>query len=374
MRRVITMTAVVSATALALAACGSSSTTGGSSTPSAGASSATSDSATSESGTTSSTTSASTTTSSGPAIKVGMAYDIGGRGDKSFNDAAAAGLEKAKSSLGVETKELEAKAGETDAQKEERLRLLGSAGYDTIVAVGFAYAGPLKKVAAEFPKVHFAIIDDSSFKAANVANLVFAANEGSFLVGAAAALKSKTAHVGYIGGVETPLLKVFQAGFDAGAKAVNPSIKIDNKYLTQIPDFSGFADPAKGKVTGEGMYQGGADVIFAAAGSSGLGVFEAALAAKKLAIGVDSDQYNTVDPKLKPVIMTSMLKKVDVAVFDFVKSVKDGSPLVGETVFDLKSGGVDYSTSGGQVDDIKAKLDAYKAKIISGAIKVPTAP
>ncbi len=354
MRREMKMTAVASVAALALAACGSSSTA----TPS----------------TTGAASGSGSSSAAGPAIKVGLAYDIGGRGDKSFNDAAAAGLEKAKTELGVETKELEAKAGETDAQKEERLRLLGSGGYDTIVAVGFAYAGPLKKVAAEFPKVHFAIIDDSSFKADNVANLVFAANEGSFLVGAAAALKSKTAHVGYIGGVQTPLLEVFQAGFDAGAKAVNPSIKIDDKYLTQIPDFSGFADPAKGKVTGEGMYQGGADVIFAAAGSSGLGVFEAAKTAKTLAIGVDSDQYNTVDAALKPVIMTSMIKKVDVAVFDFVKSVKDGSPLVGETMFDLKSGGIDYSTSGGQVDDIKTKLEGYKAKIISGEIKVPTAP
>ncbi len=353
MRRVMTMTAVAAAAALALTACGSSTAE----TPVA-------------SGSDSSTTGA----GSGPAIKVGMAYDIGGRGDKSFNDAAAAGLTKAKSELGLETKELEAKAGETDAQKEERLRLLASGGYDTIVAVGFAYAGPLKKVAAEFPKVHFAIIDDSSFKAPNVANLVFAANEGSFLVGAAAALKSKTAHVGYIGGVQTPLLEVFQAGFDAGAKAVNPSIKIDDKYLTQIPDFSGFADPAKGKVTGEGMYQGGADVIFAAAGSSGLGVFQAAVTAKTLAIGVDSDQYNTVDAALKPVIMTSMIKKVDVAVFDFVKSVKDGKPLVGETTFDLKSGGIDYSTSGGQVDDIKTKLDDFKAKIISGEITVPATP
>ncbi|MBC7639904.1 MAG: BMP family ABC transporter substrate-binding protein [Rhodoferax sp.] len=345
----MTLSGVATVAALALAACGSSTAEA----PVASGSAA---------------------SSSGPTIKVGLAYDIGGRGDKSFNDAAAAGLEKAKSELGLETKELEAKAGETDAQKEERLRLLASGGYDTIVAVGFAYAGPLKKVAPEFPKVHFAIIDDNSFMADNVANLVFAANEGSFLVGAAAALKSKTAHVGYIGGVQTPLLEVFQAGFDAGAKAVNPSIKIDDKYLTQIPDYSGFADPAKGKVTGEGMFQGGADVVFAAAGSSGLGVFQAAVTAKTLAIGVDSDQYNTVDAALKPVIMTSMIKKVDVAVFDFVKSVKDGSPLSGETLFDLKSGGIDYSTSGGQVDDIKAKLDDYKAKIISGEIKVPATP
>jgi basic membrane protein A len=122
------------------------------------------------------------------------------------------------------------------------------------------------------------------------------------------------------------------------------------------------------------MYQGGADVIFAAAGSSGLGVFAAAKADKKLAIGVDSDQYNIVEASLKPVIMTSMIKKVDVAVFEFVTSVSEGKPLAGETVFDLKSGGVDYSTSGGAVDDIKTKLDEYKEKIISGEITVPTTP
>lgn len=352
MRRMTTMIAIASAAALALTACGSGSSPGAGSGSTSGASGS----------------------PAASSLRVGLAYDVGGRGDKSFNDAAAAGLEKAKAELGVTTKELEAKQGETDAAKEERLRLLAQGGYQAVIAVGFAYAGAVKKVAAEFPKTHFAIIDDSSFKAPNVANLVFAANEGSFLVGAAAALKSKTGHVGYIGGVQTPLLEEFQAGFDAGAKAVNPKIKIDDKYLTQIPDFSGFADPAKGKVTADGMYQGGADVIFAAAGSSGLGVFEAAKTDKKLAIGVDSDQYNTVDPALRPVILTSMIKKVDVAVFDFVKSVKDGKPLVGETLFNLKSGGIDYSTSGGQVDDIKAKLDDYKAKIVSGTITVPTKP
>jgi basic membrane protein A len=351
-------TALAAAAALALAACGGSDADA----PPAGAAPG------------SAGTPTGTATSTGEEVKVGMAYDVGGRGDKSFNDAAAAGLDKAKAELGAETKELEAKIGETEDQREERLRLLAQGGYNTVVAVGFAYAGAMKKVAPEFTDVNFAIIDDASFKAPNVANLVFAANEGSFLVGAAAALKSKANHVGYIGGVETPLLKAFEAGFNAGAKAVNPDIKIDNKYLTQIPDFSGFADPAKGKVTGEGMYQGGADVIFAAAGSSGLGVFAAAKADKKLAIGVDSDQYNIVEASLKPVILTSMIKKVDVAVFEFVTSVSEGKPLAGETVFDLESGGVDYSTSGGAVDDIKTKLDEYKEKIISGEIKVPATP
>jgi basic membrane protein A and related proteins len=347
--RVMKVAAVVAASTLVLAACGSSDNSGSAS----------------PSGTNSSAAQKSD-------VKVGLAYDIGGRGDKSFNDAAAAGLEKAKSEFGVETKELEAKPGETDAQKEERLRLLAQGGYTTVIAVGFAYATALKKVAGDFPDVHFAIVDDSSIQAPNVADLVFAENEGSFLVGAAAALKSKSNHVGFVGGVNVPLIQKFQAGFDAGAKAVNPSIKIDDKYLTQPPDFTGFQDPAKGKVAGQGMYQGGADVVFAAAGSSGLGVFQAAKDAGALAIGVDSDQYNTVDAALKPVVMTSMIKKVDVAVYNFIKSVTEKNPLTGTQTFDLKAGGVDYSTSGGMVDDIKTKLDEFKQKIISGEIKVPT--
>lgn len=350
MRRVMKVAAVVAASALVLTACGSSKDDTSGST----------------------TASGSSTTAKKSDVKVGLAYDIGGRGDKSFNDAAAAGLEKAKSEFGIETKELEAKPGETDAQKEERLRLLAQGGYNTVIAVGFAYATALKKVAADFPDVHFAIVDDSSIQAPNVADLVFAENEGSFLVGAAAALKTKSNHVGFVGGVNVPLIQKFQAGFDAGVKAVNPAIKIDNKYLTQPPDFSGFQDPAKGKVAGQGMYQAGADVVFAAAGSSGLGVFQAAKDANALAIGVDSDQYNTVDAALKDVIMTSMVKKVDVAVYNFIQSVTKGSPLSGTQTFDLKSGGIDYATSGGKVDDIKTKLDDFKQKIISGAITVPT--
>jgi basic membrane protein A len=341
--------AIVAASTLVLAACGSNDDSGSAS----------------PSGTSSSAAQKSD-------VKVGLAYDIGGRGDKSFNEAAAAGLEKAKSESGVETKELEAKPGETDAQKEERLRLLAQGGYTTVIAVGFAYATALKKVAADFPDVHFAIVDDASIQAPNVADLVFAENEGSFLVGAAAALKTKSNHVGFVGGVNVPLIQKFQAGFDAGVKAVNKDIKIDDKYLTQPPDFTGFQDPAKGKVAGQGMYQGGADVVFAAAGSSGLGVFQAAKDAKAMAIGVDSDQYNTVDAALKDVVMTSMIKKVDVAVYNFIKSVTEKSPLSGTQTFDLKAGGVDYSTSGGFVDDIKPKLDEFKQKIISGEIKVPS--
>ncbi|MFI9434585.1 BMP family protein [Streptosporangium sp. NPDC052375] len=313
--------------------------------------------------------------SSAPAAtgaKVGLAYDIGGRGDQSFNDAAAAGLDKAKTELGLaEAKEIEASNGETEAAKEERLRLLASGGFNPIVAIGFAYSGPVKKVAAEFPDVKFAIVDDAAATGPNISNLLFAEHEGSFIIGAAAALKSKKNHVGFVGGVQVPLIQKFEAGFAAGAKAVKSDVKVDVKYLTQPPDFAGFNDPAKGKTAAEGMFDAGADVVYHAAGGSGSGVFEAAKAAKGLAIGVDSDQAKTAAAELQGVIMTSMIKKVDVAVFDFLKSFSGGTVKSGTTIYDLKAGGVDYSTTGGQVDDIKTKLDEYKQKIISGEITVP---
>ena len=199
------------------------------------------------------------------------------------------------------------------------------AGYDPIIAVGFAYAESVGKVAAQYPDVHFAIIDDSSLAdVPNVASLVFAEEQGSFLVGAAAALKSKAGHIGFVGGVQVPLIEKFQAGYEAGAKAVNPDIKIDVTYLTQPPDFSGFGDPAKGKTAAAGMYDNGADIVYHAAGGSGGGVFEAAADADGLAIGVDSDQYNTADPSVQGVIMTSMLKNVNVAVYNYLTEVAGG--------------------------------------------------
>jgi len=305
-------------------------------------------------------------------IKVGMAYDIGGRGDQSFNDAAAAGLDKAKSELGIEAKEAEASNGEPDSAKEERLRVLANAGYNPVIAVGFAYSAAVAKVAKELPDTNFAIIDDEAAVGDNIANLVFAEEQGSFLVGAAAALKSKTGNIGFVGGVDVPLIHKFEAGYEAGAKAVNKDIKVQVKYLTQPPDFSGFGDPAKGKTAAAGMYDAGADVVYQAAGGSGGGVFEAAKAANAMAIGVDSDQYKTADPSVQSVIITSMLKKVDVAVFDFIKSASEGSFTAGTVRYDLAKDGVGYATSGGAIDDIKSKLDDYKQKIISGEITVPT--
>ncbi|MGZ5406154.1 MAG: BMP family lipoprotein [Aeromicrobium sp.] len=304
--------------------------------------------------------------------KVGMAFDVGGRGDQSFNDSAAKGLDDAVCEFGFTAKTAEAQDGEAESAREGRLRQLSDAGYNPVIAVGFAYSGSVAKVAKEYPKVNFAIIDDEVAAGDNIANLVFAEEQGSFLVGAAAALKSKAKHIGFVGGVEVPLIKKFEAGYEAGAKAVDPEIKIDSRYLTQPPDFSGFGDPAKGKTAAEGMYDGGADIVYHAAGGSGGGVFEAAKAAEGKAIGVDSDQAKTADASVKDVIMTSMLKNVDVAVLAYLKATDEGSVPTGVSRYDLEVDGVGYSTTGGQVDDIKEKLDEYKAQIVDGTIKVPT--
>lgn len=308
------------------------------------------------------------------AVKVGMAYDIGGVGDKSFNDSANAGLERVKSELNLEIKALSAKGGETDADKEARLKLLAEGGYNPIVAVGFAYAGAIEKVAPKYPEVKFGIIDDASSKLPNVAGHTFAADQGSYVVGAAAALKSKTGTIGYVGGVQVPLLEAFRAGYTAGAKSVKPDVKVVFKYLTQAPDFSGFNDPGKGKEAAKSMYDGGADVIYAVAGGSGTGVFQAAKAAKTMAIGVDSDQYNSAAADLKDVIISSMVKHVDVAVFDFVKSVAEGKFTAGDHKYDLSNGGIEYSTTGAKIDDIKSKLDEIKQMIIDGKVKIPSKP
>jgi len=321
------------------------------------------------------TAGSSSSTAGGSGLKIGMAYDIGGRGDKSFNDSAALGLDNAKKKYNLadsDVKELEAAQGEAEADKEARLTQLADNGFTSIIAVGFAYADAIKAVVPKYPNVKFAIIDDNSVQAPNLADLTFAEEQGSFLVGAIAALKSQKHSVGFIGGVNVALIQKFQAGFDAGAKAADPAVKLADKYLTQPPDFGGFNDPTKGETAANGIYDAGADVIFAAAGGSGSGVFKAAKAKGALAIGTDSDQYLTAAPDVQSVVISSMIKRVDVAVEKFIDSVKDGSFKAGNTIFDLKAGGVDYSTSGGKIDDIKSKVDDFKSKIIDGTITVPT--
>jgi basic membrane protein A len=308
-------------------------------------------------------------------VKVGLAYDVGGRGDKSFNDLAAAGLEKAKQSLNITTKELSAVQGESDQQKQDRLELLARAGYNPIVAVGFAYAAALGKVAPKYPNVHFAIIDDNSIKAPNVEGLLFHEEQSSFLVGVAAALATKTKNVGFIGGVKgTGLIEKFQAGYTAGVHAVDKAIKVQVAYLSVAPDFNGFNDPGKAKITAKGQFDAGADVVYHAAGGSGSGLFDAAKAAGKLAIGVDSDQYQTAPANEKSLILTSALKGVDTAVYNFITEDANGKFSAGFVRFGLKENGVGYATSNPAIDPYKAKIEEFKAKIISGAIVVPTTP
>lgn len=305
-------------------------------------------------------------------LKVGLAYDVGGRGDKSFNDAAYAGLQKVQQELKLDVKDLEAKEGESDNDKIQRLELLAKSGYNPVVAVGFVYATALGKVAPKYPNTKFAIVDDDTIQQPNVTDLLFSEQEGSYLVGAAAAKKSQTGNIGFIGGVQTPLIKKFEAGYVAGAKKINPKIKIQIKYISQPPDFSGFKDPAKGKTIAQGMYDQGADVVYASAGLSGTGSLEAATAEKKWFIGVDSDQYQTASAAEKPYVLTSMLKRVDTAVFNFVKSVGDGTVQKGDVRFSLKNDGIDYATSNpSALGDMTSTLNDLKQQIISGKITPP---
>jgi basic membrane protein A len=308
-------------------------------------------------------------------ITIGLAYDVGGRGDQSFNDSAAAGADQAVEEFGFELEEAEATDGEAESAREERLRTFADAGVDPIIAVGFAYAPSVAKVAPEYPDIHFALIDSADATGENIANLLFAEEQGSFLVGAAAALESQAGNIGFVGGVNTPLIAKFEAGYIAGAQAVNPDIEVQSQYLTEPPDFSGFGDPAKGKTTAEGMFQNGADIVYHAAGGSGGGVFEAAAEAGGFAIGVDSDQYETADPSVQDVIITSMLKKVDVGVFEYLTEVNDGTFPSGEVTYDLESDGVGYSTSGDMLSqETIDQLEDFKQQIIDGEITVPTEP
>ena len=306
--------------------------------------------------------------------KVAIAYDISGRGDGGFNDIAYNGAKTAADQLHVELKEVTAKLDDTDDDRAERLRLLASAGYDAIIGVGFTYAGPMQTVAQEFPKAWFAIVDDGTVDAPNVEDILFAEQEGSFLVGAAAGLKTTTNEVGFIGAVQIPLLQKFEAGFTAGVKHVNPKATVQVTYLSQPPDYSGFGDPPHGKEAALGMYDNGIDIIFAAAGGSGAGVHEAAAQQGHWSIGVDADEYKLEPANIRDHILTSMLKNSNVGTEQFVLSAADGTFKPGIHTFGLENGGVGYATSGAFVDDIKAQLDGYAADIVAGRIVVPQTP
>ena len=328
------------------------------------------------------TTAAAPATTASPAAEpameptsVGLVFDLGGRGDLSFNDAAAAGLDRANEDFNLDAQEA---SPNDDGSNREAILQLQADRAELVLGIGFLFADSLGKVAADNPDTNFAIIDGFIEDATdNIVMLLFAEHEGSFLVGAAAALKSQTGTIGYIGGVNIPTLNRFEAGYIAGARAVNPDIEILSQYLSEPPDFSGFGDPAAAQVLAQSFYEQGADIIYHAAGGSGNGLFAAAKefsetsGSKVWAIGVDSDQWMTSDASLRPYILTSMLKRVDVAVYQSINAVVDDNFVGGVRTFSLVDDGVGYSTSGGFVDDIADQLEDYKQQIIDGDIVVP---
>ncbi|MFG2450732.1 BMP family protein [Streptomyces sp. M41(2017)] len=303
-----------------------------------------------------------------------IAYDVGGKGDQSFNDAAFEGLKQAKAEFKYETADVEPTDGETDADKEQRLVSLAKQGYNPVVGIGYAYGPAVKAAAAKYPKTTFGIVDDSTVTAKNVADLVFSEQEASYLAGVAAAKATKTNTVGFVGGVDVPLIHKFEAGFEQGVKDTKPGVKVLSQYLTQTAQEGGFSSPDKGKTAAEGQIEKKADVVYAAAGLSGQGVIEAASAKKVWAIGVDSDQYRQEAlAKFKDSILTSATKDVAKAVYNVAKSVKDGKPESGIVRGDLKSGEVGLADSNPEFKSNTAIQDAVKAaqeKIISGEIKV----
>ncbi|MGV9292268.1 BMP family lipoprotein [Streptomyces sp. NPDC003719] len=304
-----------------------------------------------------------------------IAYDIGGKGDQSFNDAAYAGLQRAQKEFGYKTADIEPTEGETDADKEQRLASLAKQGYNPVIGVGFAYGPAMKAVAEKYPDTTFGIVD-SVVEGKNVASLVFAENEASYLAGVAAAKATRTNTVGFVGGVDVPLIHKFEAGFKQGVTDTNPKVKVLSQYLTQTAEEGGFSSPDKGRAAAEGQIEKKADVVYQAAGLSGQGVIEAAAKAKVWAIGVDSDQYKQEAlAAYKDHILTSALKDINGAVFALAKSVKDGKPLTGTQTFDLKSDGVGLSDSNPKFAEVAGAKDAVaKAKegIVGGSIKVRT--
>jgi len=303
-------------------------------------------------------------------LMVGMVFDVGGKGDKSFNDSAYRGLLNAADAFGVEFAEFE--PGQ-DADRETGLRKLAQAGYDVIVGVGFLFSDAMRKVAADYPDVKFACVDFDAKPGEtlppNLEGLTFREEEGSFLVGVIAGMVSETGRLGFVGGMNIPLIHKFEAGYVAGAKYANPDVSVTVAYAGATPQ--AFADPAKGKELALLQYGRGVDVIYHASGSTGNGVIEAAKETGKYAIGVDSNQNYMAPGK----VLTSMIKRVDNAVYMTIQSVLDGTFKGGLREFGLAEDGVGYAVDEYNetliTEEIRAKVEDAKARIIAGEIAVP---
>ena len=289
-------------------------------------------------------------------------YDLGGKFDKSFNEAAFNGAERWKAETGGTYKELEM---QSEAQREQALRRLAESGANPVVMTGFAFGDVLGQVAPDYPDTKFAIID-MVVDQPNVRSVVFSEEQGSYLVGMMAALASKTGTVGFIGGMDIPLIRKFACGYVQGVKAANPDAIVIQNMTGTTP--SAWNDPVKGAELAKAQKAQGADVIYAAAGGTGIGVLQAAADEGILSIGVDSNQ-NYLHPGQ---VLTSMTKRVDNAVYDIFKAGPDME--TGFAVMDLASGGVGYALDDNNADlvtaDMKAAVDAAGEKIKSGEIKV----
>lgn len=293
-----------------------------------------------------------------------VVYDQAGKFDKSFNEGVYNGVKKYTTDSGVQVREFEPK---NEAQVEQGLRRLAKRGYSPIVTVGFNMTSAVEKVAKDFPKINFTLID-GVIDLPNVQSVVFKEHEGSFLVGALAAMASKTDTVGFIGGMDIPLIRKFGCGYEQGVKYASSSATV----LQNMTGSTGaaFNDPTKGSELAKSQFSKGADVVFAAAGGTGMGVYQAAKDEGKLAIGVDSNQ-NHIQPGT---MLTSMVKRVDQAAYNTYKDAAAGTWKSGLVVLGLAQGGVDWALDDNNANlitaDMKAKIKDIRAKIISGDIKV----
>jgi basic membrane protein A len=301
---------------------------------------------------------------SGIAAEPAVVYDMGGKFDKSFNEAAYGGAERFKSETGTAYRDFEPT---NEAQRSQSMRRLAKRGATPIVAVGFGYAAAVEEVAKEYPDIQFTIID-MVVDLPNVKSVVFKEHEGSFLVGALAAMASKSAKVGFVGGMDIPLIRRFACGYEQGVKYVNAEAEVFQNMTGSTP--AAWNDPGKGAELAKSQFDRGADVVYAAAGGTGVGVYQAAKDEGKFAIGVDSNQ-NHLHPGT---MLTSMVKGVDVAVYNSFKQGTDGNWQPGVEVLGLAEGGVGWALDDNNTsvvtDEMKAEVEALREKIIAGEISV----
>ena len=297
-------------------------------------------------------------------IKPAVVFDMGGKFDKSFNEAVHNGAQAFTKATGIEVREFEP---QNDTQREQALRNLARRGQTPIVAVGFNQASALKVVAAEFPKLHFIILD-TVVEAPNVQSVVFREEQGSYLAGMLAALRSDTGKIGFVGGMDIPLIRKFACGYVQGAKAAKPGIEVLQNMTGSTP--TAWNDPVRGAELTRSQIERGADVIFQAAGATGIGVLQAASDAGKYGIGVDSNQ-NHLHPGH---VLTSMVKRLDVAVQKAFQDAREGRFAAGTHVLGLEDDGVslafDENNAKIVTDEMRAKVDQARQDIIAGKVKV----